>query len=196
MFIKSKQILRTLYKTVRNGIDASTRTDCNSRMFTMLINSEIYSKSELILIYVSFGSEADTRNIINHSLCIGKRVAVPFCSGNEMTFYEINDLNELIIGKFGIPTVNTGYNLPVDDFKNSLCVVPGVCFDLYGNRVGYGGGFYDRFLEENKIATVALSYERCIVEQIPYEPHDIRIDYVITENYIRETLCKEASTYE
>lgn len=196
MLVKSKQNLRTLFKSIRNGIDKKNRADYDSRMFTTLINSDLYQNSALILIYVSFGSEADTRNIIEHSLRTGKRVAVPYCNGKEMVFYEIKSLNELISGRFGIPTVNTGYNLPVDSFDNSLCIVPGVCFDLYGNRIGYGGGFYDRFLKDNKIKTFALTYGRCITNHVPCEPHDIRINYIITENYIRETLYKEASTYE
>lgn len=162
----------------------------------MLINSKFYKSADLLLTYVSVGSEADTRKLIEYSIKKGKRVAVPFCKGKEMQFYEIGGLDELIEGKFGIPTVNTGYTLPVNNFENALCIVPGLCFDLYGNRIGYGGGFYDRFLEKHKVPTAALTYERCICSKIPSDSFDVRINRIITENYIKETLDKEASTYE
>lgn len=162
----------------------------------MLINSKFYKSADLLLTYVSVGSEADTRKLIEYSIKKGKQVAVPFCKGKEMQFYEINGLDELIEGEFGIPSVNMGYTLPVNNFENALCIVPGLCFDLYGNRIGYGGGFYDRFLEKHKVPTAALTYERCICSKIPSDSFDVRINRIITENYIKETLDKEASTYE
>ena len=195
MFINDKNKLRAFYKSVRNSVDSSQKNESDRRILTWLINFDIYLNSAFILIYVSFGSEVDTKALIEYSLGFGKRLAVPHCENNEMNFYEISSLNELVIGKFGIPTVTTGNNLPVDCFDGALCVVPGLCFDLYGNRIGYGGGFYDRFLEKHHIPTVGLTYEKCICNQIPYEEYDIKIDVIITENYFRNSE-KGGSTYE
>ncbi len=185
MLINNKKSIRKLYKSIRNSIDESKKTESDRRIFTRFINSPDYQNSDLILIYVSFGSEADTKDIIEYSLNNNKRVAVPHCDEKNMSFFEIKTLEELKTGKFGIPTVETGNNLPVNSFENALCVVPGVCFDLKGNRVGYGGGFYDRFLCEHKIPTVALTYEICLCDNIPYEEYDVKIDALVTENYFR-----------
>ncbi len=120
-----KNKFRTLYKSVRKILTSAQKTDYDLRIFTHLINSKIYTESELILIYVSFGSEINTLNIINHALSNNKTVAVPFCEENEMFFYEIKSLDDLSIGKFGIPTVNTGHNSSVNTFENAVCV-PGI----------------------------------------------------------------------
>ena len=195
MLINDKNVIRSLYKSIRNSVSESQKSESDRRIFTRLINLPLYKNSDLILIYVSFGSEADTKNIIEFSLNNNKRVAVPYCNGNNMQFFEIKNLKDLKIGKFGIPTVETVNNLPVSSFENALCVVPGLCFDLEGNRIGYGGGFYDRFLCEHNIPTVALAYEICVCDKIPYEEYDVRIDALVTENYFRN-LKKEVSTYE
>lgn len=180
-----KDKLRKLYKNIRNSFGQIQKKELDARIMTQLINSDLYKNAELILIFVSFGSETDTKNIIDYSFFCGKRVAVPYCNGNEMFFYEIFSLNELVAGKYGIPTVKTGNNSPVECFDGALCIVPGLCFDFYGNRIGYGGGFYDRFLEKHNVPTVGLTYEKCICNQIPIEKFDKKIDAIITENYFR-----------
>lgn len=192
----SKAETRRLYRNIRNTVSHEEKVQSDKRIFTSLINSNIYKSSELLLAYVSFGSEVETRNIIEHTLKIGKRVAVPLCVDKEMRFYEIHSLSELIIGKFGIPTVEAGNNSEVSNFSNALCIVPGVCFDVYGARIGYGGGYYDRFLSADKVVSVGLSYERCLCNRIPHEKHDINVDYILTEKCLRNSKYKEVSTYE
>ena len=186
--MNDKKKLRILFKSIRSSIDREYKSNADIKICTQFINSVIFSEAELILIYVSVGSETDTMNIIKYSLSHGKRVAVPLCIGYEMIFYEIKNINELIIGRFGIPTVDGGNNLIVKSFDNAVCVMPGLSFDRSGGRLGYGGGFYDRFLSKNKVKTVAFSYERCICDRIPQDTYDIKVDYLITENYILKTL--------
>ncbi|MBE6820563.1 MAG: 5-formyltetrahydrofolate cyclo-ligase [Ruminococcaceae bacterium] len=182
MLITEKKKLRTLFKSIRNGIEFELKKEFNNSIFTRLINSEFYKNSSLILTYVSLGSEADTTELIKYSLSVGKRVAVPHCIGNQMNFYEISDIKELINGRFGIPTVNPGNNQVITEFQNAICIVPGLSFDLSGGRLGYGGGFYDRFLSDKSIRAVALSYERCLCEAVPTEESDISVSDLITEN--------------
>lgn len=177
-----KKKLRKLFKSVRNGIEYSLKEQFDSSIFTRLINSDIYKTSPVILIYISYGSEVDTSEIIKYSLSVGKRVAVPRCISSQMDFYEISDLSELVTGRFGIPTVNSGNNNLVTDFENSLCITPGLAFNLNGERLGYGGGFYDRFLSDKSIRTVALTYERCICNCIQTEEFDVSVSDIITEN--------------
>lgn len=131
--------------------------------------------------YVSFGSEVDTKGLIEYSLNIGKRVAVPYCNGKNMLFYEIKSLSELSAGKFGIPTVDISGKSPLVSFDKALCIVPGICFDCYGNRIGYGGGYYDRFLSENSVISLGVCYKKCLCSEIESEEFDIKTDYVLTE---------------
>ena len=177
----TKKELRILFKSVRSYVSECERADFNRNIFTAFINSSVYRNAALLLIYVSFGSEADTLNIIRYALNDGKRVAVPFCNGKLMSFYEINSVDELVCGKFGIPTVIPDENKRITDFTDSVCVVPALSYDLSGVRLGYGGGYYDRFLYEKIITTVGLAFERCLSHFLPSEEHDIRIDYILTE---------------
>lgn len=187
---------RKLYKQIRNSITPAEKSEWDKRIFTHFVNSDLFKSAELLLIYSSIGSEADTQGIIQYALNKGKRVAVPVCIGKTMFFYIINSLSELVIGKFGIPTADIGNNSKVTDFNNAICIVPAVCFDIYGNRIGYGGGYYDRFLSANPITAVGLCYERCICSKTAYEPFDMPVDYILTENCLRNSKCKEVSTYE
>ena len=182
MLVTEKKKLRILFKSVRNGIDAECKRNFDISIFTRLINSDVYHSASLILTYISFGSEADTTELIKYSLSLGKRVAVPYCSGNQMDFYEISDINDTVSGRFGIPSVKTGNNQLITDFNDAVCIVPGLSFDMKGRRLGYGGGFYDRFLPDKKIRTVALSYERCLCRSIPTDKYDISVSDIITEN--------------
>ncbi len=101
-----------------------------------------------------------------------------------MLFYKINSVDDLETGAYGIPTVNPeSSNLIIPDSK-TLCVVPALAFDKNGTRLGYGGGYYDRYLKKANVTTVGLSYQKCIAEVIPAEEHDIRITKIITENGI------------
>lgn len=181
-----KTQLRMLYKSVRNSICENEKLEFDKRIFTQLINSQIYKDANLLLIYVSFGGEIDTVNIINHALNSGKNVAVPYCKDNEMLFYIINSSDELIKGRFGIPTVIPDNSRLVTDYGNAVCVIPALSFDGYGNRLGYGGGFYDRFLSDKDITAVGLCFERCIHSALPSEEHDIKVGYILTENRLKK----------
>lgn len=181
-----KNKLRLLYKSVRNSITIKEKSEYDGRIFVSFINSYLYRNSSTLLIYISFGSEADTLDIIKFALNDGKCVAVPYCYGNEMRFYSINSVESLVEGKFGIPTVKPDDNNIVVDFNDTVCVVPALSYDKYGNRLGYGGGYYDRYLSDKEITTVGLCYERCIHSALPAEEHDIKIDYVLTENRFKK----------
>lgn len=189
-----KSQLRILYKSVRNSLNAHEKANIDKRILTRFINSDLYKNHSTFLIYVSVGSEIDTRELIDFMQKDGKNVAIPFCSGNNMSFCKLDSLDDLCGGAFGIPTVkqkNVLYS-----YENALCIVPALSVDFNGNRLGYGGGFYDRFLAENKITTVALCCERCLSASLPAERFDIKINYLLTENSLKKLYHKEVSTYE
>ena len=190
-----KKALRRYYASVRSSISATEKSIAEDKMFESFINSQFFNDFSTFLVYVSYGSEIDTRRIIRHALQNNKRVAVPHCVGSVMTFYEIKSLDDLVCGAFGILTADTEHSTQITDFSGCLCIVPALAYDRNGNRLGYGGGFYDRFLATNKVPTLGLCFEKCIAKQLPAESFDIKIDSILTENTL-ETLNKEASTYE
>ena len=179
----NKNELRLFYKNTRKNISASEKANYNLRIFVQLINSKLFSNAETILTYVSFGSEVDTEMIIDYALKMGKTVAVPYCSGSQMLFFQINSFSDLQKGKFGIPTVFNINGLEIKDFNNALCLVPGLSFDLKGNRLGYGGGYYDRYIAKHgktsNFQTVSLALSCQFYDGvIPMEEHDIRPDFI------------------
>lgn len=191
-----KKLLRNLYKKIRKSISVSEKELFDKNIFTHLINSEPFKLSELILIYVSVNDEADTYDLINFSIKNNKRVAVPICENNSMFFCEIHSIDDLVTGKYGIPTVKCGNNISVNITPETLCIVPALCFDKYGYRIGYGGGYYDRFLSQNKVKTVGVCYERCLCNSLKPDTYDIPVDYILTENCFRSSQNKEVSAYE
>lgn len=149
-----------------------------------LISTKAYKESKNIFIYLGFGSEINTIKYIEDFLRDGKKIIVPYTNTKNKVMYgiEINTLEGLKKNRFGIlePTdISVIFNK--DDID--LIIVPGVAFDKEGNRIGYGGGYYDKFLNELKkdIPTIALAYDFQVFESIPTEVHDIKVDMVITE---------------
>lgn len=171
----NKQILRNKYKEIRKNIEDKEEQD--NIISNKVINLQEYKQSDLILIYVSLKDEVDTIKLIKYSLKNKKRVAVPKCEGNDIVFYYINSLEDLKERSFGILEPKT--NEVVKDFSNSICIIPGVAFDKQNNRIGYGRGFYDRFLENYTGIKIGLTYKECICEKIDVDYNDVKMDKVI-----------------
>lgn len=172
-----KQILRNKYKEIRKNIKNKEVLD--DKIFNKIIELKEYKESKLILIYVSLNNEVDTLKLIEHSLKIGKKVAVPKCEGDNIVFYNINKLSDLEEGSFRILEPRT--NEVINNFSDSICIIPGIAFDKENNRIGYGRGFYDRFLEEYNGTKIGLAYRECICDKIDNETTDIKMDIVITD---------------
>ena len=171
----NKKILRNKYKQIRKSILNIEEQD--DIIFNKVINLEEYIQTNLILIYVSLKEEVDTIKLIKYSLEKGKKVAVPKCEGNNIVFYYINTLEDLEKGNFGILEPRTSQK--VTDFNHSICIVPGVVFDKQNNRIGYGRGFYDRFLKNYTGIKIGLTYKECICDKIVVDDYDMKIDKII-----------------
>lgn len=174
-----KNHLRNKYKNIRQKIDVKDKIKSNDIIFKKIINMQKYKNSNLILVYASKEDEVDTIRLINYSLKNNKKVALPKCNENHMDFYYIDSINELKKGSFNILEPITK-NM-VDDFNNSICVVPGVVFDKNKNRIGYGKGYYDRFLYKYKGMKIGLCYKSCICNNIQTSIYDIKMDKVICD---------------
>ncbi|OUO80204.1 5-formyltetrahydrofolate cyclo-ligase [Blautia sp. An249] len=147
---------------------------------------EAFQKSGHIYIYADYNHEVITRYLIEKAWSLGKEVAVPKVVGEAMVFYKLKDFAQLKPGYFGIPEPEDG---EIVTWEEAFMVMPGVAFDPMNHRVGYGGGFYDRFLEKHpKVLKAALAFECQIMPEVPYEATDIFPDWVVTE---KRVLIKE-----
>lgn len=138
-----------------------------------------FQNAKQILVYADYNHEVMTGEIIKAAWKAGKEVAVPKVTGKEMVFIHLTDFNQLAPGYFSIPEPETGEEI---SWEEGLMIMPGVAFDKFCRRVGYGGGFYDRYLEKHpRVKRVAAAFEFQLLPQVPTEPTDISPEIVVTE---------------
>ncbi|RYM02204.1 5-formyltetrahydrofolate cyclo-ligase [Sporolactobacillus sp. THM7-7] len=142
-----------------------------------------WKKAGSIALTLSVGREVDTYEIVRQAWAEGKKVAVPKCEPKNrlMTFYRLNGFHQLEKGYFGLFEPKIAETVRVEPRDLDLAIVPGVVFDRRGFRIGYGGGYYDRFLSEYSGMTVSLLFDAQLVETVPTEGHDRRVACLITE---------------
>lgn len=148
-----------------------------------------YRRAKTVLTYVSTPIEVGTREIIEKAISDGKRVAVPRCvSGTrEMDFYYIGGLDELQPRTFGVLEPEDDPKKMVVDFSDSICVIPALACDRMGFRLGYGGGYYDRFLRRYPGEKILILYKNCLVEHLWHGRFDVRVDRIVTEYFTANT---------
>lgn len=184
-----KKEIRKKVLQLRNELDKTYRTRADKNIFQAVTALALYQQADVIFSYVSYKSEVDTFSILKKALADGKRVAIPKVMDKDgiMEFYEISSLQELIKGYQGIKEPEIAGKEPVQVAKeNVLMIMPGVAFDRKCNRIGYGGGFYDRYLNKynNKhMKTLAVCYEAQIIDTILAEATDVKPDIVLTEEH-------------
>ena len=180
--IKDKKQLRQYFSALRK---TEKNHEKDSSITGRLLSEKLIKDADVVLMYASFGSEINTWDIAERLLERNIMLAYPLCRENsEMTFHVVSSADQLTvsnIGKFGIREPDI--SLPEPRLtKRSVCILPGLAFTESGGRLGYGGGFYDRFLAANKnLYKIALSYEKLVVPELPIMPHDIRTDLIVTE---------------
>lgn len=167
--------------------------ETDAQVVENFLNSDAYKNSEWMMLYVSFGTEINTHELVKKALADGKHVVVPICNISDHTVIlseVINFPEDLEEGHYGILEVRDCCRRVVDPKQLDLVVVPGMAFTESGNRMGFGGGYYDRFLENicPECVTVALIREDFIYDEIPMEPHDKCVDHIITEKCVK--CCK------
>ena len=182
-----KNILRSRMKKLRADIEPAVRENKDKAVYKNILSSGVLENAEWVYVFVSYGTETDTRMLIDFLLkSLFHRVSVPRVDGKEMEFYEIKSLDGLKPGYNGIPEPASGEPLPG---KDCIMVMPGLVFDQYHGRIGYGGGYYDRYIARHKqerIFKTAIAYNFQVLkdEIIEMEPHDIRPDVIITDNTV------------
>ena len=161
--------------------------DTDSKIIEKFLESDLYQESTHIMAYVSFGTEINTHEFIEEALKDGKRVIVPICKKEDRTLIlsEIKNFpDDLEEGNYGILEVRPDCLRIVEASVINLVMVPGCAFTQKGHRMGFGGGYYDRFLEtiNPDCPTVALIRDDFIFDVIPMDAHDKSVDYMITES--------------
>ena len=174
----NKQELR---KAIRTRKRAMTEEEIERRSRSLcqkFLESDAYRACRTLYGYLPYNQEVRTVPILAQALADGKQVAVPKVYGDDMKFIVLTDLTQVSRGYAGIPEPIA--DEPVAEDETALVLMPGLAFDPQGHRIGYGGGFYDKFLSrEPKHPTVALCYAFQMVEQLETDPFDIPVDAVI-----------------
>jgi len=180
----TKKQLREIYKNKRRMIGPMEKAALDSAVADCFLNSEMYKNCSELLIYVSFDIEVGTYRIIDRALK-EKKVFCPRCcsDSNYMEFYMINSFDDLSPGAYGILEPSAG-ELTMSFEPTSLCIVPALSYDEKGNRLGFGKGYYDRFLSGFKGIKTGICYELSLCETLPADDHDIRVDNIVTEDRI------------
>ena len=183
-----KERLRKHVIAVRTGLDRSQAEVSGQAILAQILGLEAYRQAQLVHTYVSSKeNEVDTRALIGTCLAQGKRVAVPVVMPGTKTLAHalIDGLDQLVVGPWGLaqPDPAAAVWLPAEA-RIDLVVVPGLAFDRRGQRIGWGGGYYDRFLAQVQAVKVGLCYDALVLDCIPGEPHDVPVDMVVAETAI------------
>ena len=172
---------KELRRQIREQKRAMTREQIDSasqRLAQLLFETDLYKNASVLYGYMPYNQEVNTRYVLERALRDGKRVAVPKVYGDTMNFIYLEDLSQVAPSSMGIPEPIA--DEPIARDERALVLMPGLAFDKAGNRMGYGGGYYDKFLAaEPTHPTVALCYDFQLVDTIPTDVYDIPVDLVI-----------------
>jgi 5-formyltetrahydrofolate cyclo-ligase len=182
----NKAELRKKMIFIRDSLSIEERKTKSHAIKSHLTKLKAYQDAEVVFVYVSFRSEVDTRCFIKEAKKNGKRIAVPISipKGKVLQPCEISGLDELVPGTWGILEPIKENCRPVDSKEIDIAVVPGLAFDNCFHRLGYGAGYYDRFLpslRKNAIK-IGLGYDFQLLDRLPVEEFDVPLSGIITED--------------
>jgi len=183
-----KQQLRKETLSRRSGLPEADRSAKSAEIVKKIKSMPSYQQARTVMLYLDFRGEVETTALVEDTLAAGKRVVVPVCNPDKtITPTELKDLRlDLTIGTWGIREPMPDRCQPVDPLEIDLVLVPGVAFDSKGNRLGYGAGYYDRFVLRLRpnVPLVALAFELQILPELQPDPHDRPMNMVVTEDRV------------
>ncbi|NMB25653.1 MAG: 5-formyltetrahydrofolate cyclo-ligase [Firmicutes bacterium] len=184
--MQDKDVMRKQVLALRNGLPQAKRQRFSHDIMERFFDLEVVQEATTIMLFLAFGSEVDTWLLLERGVELGKLVVAPIClpATKELALYPINSRAEAVPGHWGIlePSRIGEAILPED---LDVVVVPGLAFDGTGRRIGYGGGYYDRFLPKADCACkVGVCFDVQLVERVPSASHDVPVDVVITEKRV------------
>lgn len=188
---EKKKSLRKKYLEKRNQMEPEKRKEASKKIREWVFANKHYKAADMVFVYASYKSEVETKEIIQGAFRQGKRVAVPKVHGTKMFFYEIKSWEDLFPGYQGILEPQNTNKEPIVPASNHIMLIPGAVFDRKGNRIGYGGGFYDQYLDRIYETYGYLPYCMALAfacqiygGKIPAEEHDKKMDCVLTERRV------------
>lgn len=181
----NKKLLRKDILVKRASLGKIDRKNYTEAIWETILNTPFYKNAKTIMCFVSFGSEIDTHEFIKTAIEDGKRLVVPITvpETKELRLSHLHDLSELEVGFFNILTPKEEFIRDVDPSQVDMIIVPGAVFDREGYRIGFGGGYYDRFLSkiDKSVPKIAIAFDFQILDKVPREDYDIPVDYIVTE---------------
>ena len=182
----SKTSIRSLYLTTRAVMPSFRKDSADAAIRMRLEALDLWQDAPLVLAFVSYRDEIDTHAIIADAFAQGKKVAVPLCDlpSRSMAFHYIESLDELVPGIKGIPEPLPDTPIvKLSEMLGSICLVPGLVFDGAGYRIGYGGGFYDRFLAFYPGDKIGLAYTMQLSNNpLPVGATDVPVDMIVSDS--------------
>lgn len=184
---KEKDLIREQCLKKRREMRKEEKAELERRICENVLNSVSYKYYDTLLLYAALYDEPDLSYLAETALKDGKRVAYPRCikDKKQMTFHFVESLSQLVPGSYGIPEPSD--TLPVFDSERpscSVCFIPAVAADKTGYRVGYGGGYYDRFLSQYHGTAAAVVFSGFLFDKVPRGQYDIQADFTVTEGGI------------
>lgn len=180
----TKDQIRKEMKNLRLMLTAEEREQYDLAMLKAFLSLREYITCDSLFAYVSFGTEPDTHQLINEAFKAGKKVLVPRVEGPGMDFYRISSFEGFEVSSFGIPEPQPA---KVDRYEGmgsrQLMLMPGLAFDEHGGRIGFGAGYFDKYLvnySREHFFKVALAYDFQVFDELETESHDIGTDIIIT----------------
>lgn len=183
-----KNNIRAQYLKRRKALPQEFHENSDAKIRALFMSLVTYRYADIILMYVPTRGEINILPVAEHALQNGKRVAFPCCDADTRTmcFRVVKSMDELRDnGLFGIPEPISDCPLYKNDAGNAVCVVPAIVYDKNGYRLGYGKGYYDRYLPAFKGTTVGLVYNDFTVSEVPRGRYDLAVDVLITEKGVR-----------
>jgi 5-formyltetrahydrofolate cyclo-ligase len=182
--MQTKAEIRKIIKKKRDALDKEQKKNLNEKIHKNINSGSFFKNAKNILFYVSFKNEVDTLNLISDNFS-KKNIFVPKVNGKNIEIYQIESMDDLEAGAFGIPEPKI--DSKTENFnKIDLAFIPGIAFDRIGHRIGFGKGFYDKLNKKLCCLKVGLAYSFQIVENIPADKHDEPVDLIITDSEIIE----------
>jgi 5-formyltetrahydrofolate cyclo-ligase len=183
--VTAKRTIRDLAKGMREKIDSGEK-ECREEAITERLTAmKEYKEANVVLMYLSNQFEISTRKLLGIAWQDSKIVGVPKCdkSTGTMAFYAINSYQD-------IKTDEGGFSEPscrvmLTDFGHSICIVPALAFDYKGHRIGYGTGFYDKFLADYPGTKIGITLSAFVLRALPKEDTDVGVDYIVTEKFTK-----------
>lgn len=185
MFVTEKKAqLRKRFLQYRTSLSPREKAESDARITAQVLSSDAYLSAQTVLCYVSLPQEIDTTCILANALMCGKRIAVPRCRGNgQMDFFVISSPDDLLSGMHGIPEPKETCSLCTPQ-PDDLCIVPCLAADARGFRLGYGGGYYDRYLAQHPVRTIGLCHAASVTQTLPTDSFDIPLQKIVTEKEV------------